>query len=210
MDESVYIYGLIDPRSGLIRYVGQTKTSPKKRLKVHLHQSRYPRNSNLTHKEAWIRGLMIAGLRPTIEVLEVVGPNGDWESREKEWIRKELENGMPLTNLTSGGDHGFCGQHSDEFKRILSKKMMGNKIAVGHVWTDEERVNHLKAMDREKMSKAQEKDFPEFVNERTGQRIPSGRNLAVLCRLMGLTHTSMHCVVHKKRRSHKGWVLAER
>lgn len=37
MDKPVHIYGLIDPRTGLIRYVGQTITSPRDRLRVHLH-----------------------------------------------------------------------------------------------------------------------------------------------------------------------------
>lgn len=114
---------------------------------------------------------------------------------------------MPLANLTLGGDHGFCGKHSEESKRLLSEKMRGNKYALGHTWNDLERKNHKDAISFEKMSMAHEKDFPALINEITGQRIPSGRNLRSLCRSMGLKDSSMNSVVRGKRRSHKGWVL---
>jgi hypothetical protein len=155
-----------------------------------------------------MRGLLNKGFRPEIILLETIPPGGDWEKSERDWIDKERRAGMPLTNLTMGGDHGFCGKHSEESKRKLSKKMIGNKYALGHKWTEEERQNHLKAVNHEKMSLAQSKNYPAFINEQTGQRIPSGKNLAKLCRLMGLTGSTMSSVVLGKIRSHKGWVLA--
>lgn len=147
------------------------------------------------------------GLKPDVVVLEVVPVGENWEQREIYWIKFQREAGMPLTNLTNGGDHGFCGRHSDEWKKNLSEKMKGNKHSTGHVWTKQERENHLLAVDREKRAMARAKDYPAFINEKTGQKIPAGKNLAGLCRSMGLTGATTHLVVWGKIRSHKGWIL---
>lgn len=60
------IYGLVDPRSGELRYVGKS-CSGLKRPKAHLAPSNLKK---ATHKNNWIRQLLAAGARPDILVIE--------------------------------------------------------------------------------------------------------------------------------------------
>ena len=64
----VYIYGLTDPRTGELRYIGKTKNSLKYRLMRHV---RY-RDKGSVHKNSWIGLLERDGLRPEIFVIEEV------------------------------------------------------------------------------------------------------------------------------------------
>ncbi len=49
------IYGLIDPRTGELRYVGQTKDNLHKRLRRHVAS----RNWGETYVQSWIRALVV-------------------------------------------------------------------------------------------------------------------------------------------------------
>jgi hypothetical protein len=63
------IYGLCDPNTGELRYVGQTVRDPQKRLSGHLTAARRPRNGyvNTSLVCVWIRSL---AQPPTIVILE--------------------------------------------------------------------------------------------------------------------------------------------
>lgn len=73
------IYGLTDPRTGVIRYVGKTILAMHKRLRLHESDGR----RNIHRRCArWIRGLQSAGLAPGIVSLEVT----EDAQREVWWI----------------------------------------------------------------------------------------------------------------------------
>jgi hypothetical protein len=63
-----YIYGLVDPLDGAIRYVGRT-CNPRQRL------SRHRQGKSLTAKGGWIRELAIHEMRPDMYILEVIDPD---------------------------------------------------------------------------------------------------------------------------------------
>ena len=65
----IFIYGLIDPRTGCLRYIGKT-ANPKVRLADHV----CPERRDQSHRACWIRGLTKLNLRPLLEVLEEVSP----------------------------------------------------------------------------------------------------------------------------------------
>jgi hypothetical protein len=111
----MYIYALVDPRDGEIRYVGKAKDL-KVRLWGHLHEKAR------THKANWIRSLLAAGLKPELRVLEETGD--DWAERERWWIRHFRETGTQLTNYTDGGEGWSGGSHRPEtIERIRQKKL---------------------------------------------------------------------------------------
>jgi len=87
------IYGLTDPETGEIRYVGQS-IEPEKRYRSHITV----RRADDTYRARWIRSLSSP---PGLIILEsnVADPDG----AEKRWIKKLKSEGLRLTNTTTGG-----------------------------------------------------------------------------------------------------------
>lgn len=114
----VYIYALVDPREGEIRYVGKSQ-NPHHRLCEHYRHSNAKYNP---HKYAWLIGLRTIGLAPETKILETV-QFGAWQDREKFWIAHLKECGARLLNITDGGDGGstFKGRKHTEASKIKSR-----------------------------------------------------------------------------------------
>lgn len=119
------IYGLFDPFTGEIRYVGKTTKSLEDRWKTHI---RYANSSN-TAKNCWIRSCIAKGEYPYIEQID----SGVWDlrtvnSREIYWI-KVLTSKANLKNGTTGGDGGAGQVVSVETRAALATKAKA-------AWTD--------------------------------------------------------------------------
>jgi len=70
MTETIFIYGLVDPRDTKVYYVGRT-TRPKARLDQHINaKANGP-------KRRWISDLIDNGLYPEMLILEEVDPKSD-------------------------------------------------------------------------------------------------------------------------------------
>ncbi|MGH8525523.1 MAG: NUMOD3 domain-containing DNA-binding protein, partial [Gammaproteobacteria bacterium] len=102
-DRPTIIYGLVDPRTKDIRYVGKTVGKLGARLSGHLL------DKEVNHRTRWVRILLNEGLRPEIITLEIVPPSQDWIQVEQRWIRYYRDGGARLTNTTNGGE-GFPGR----------------------------------------------------------------------------------------------------
>jgi len=156
---SSFIYGLIDPRTDEVRYIGKS-IRPLERLRNHINE---PKTN--CHRSHWIQGLKKEGLEPEIIIFESVWGEWPWQEAERFWINYGKRNGWPLTNNTDGGD-GVDGlqpetrermrrtwlgrrhsektkaiiglkssqrRHSDETKGKMSAAQKGRKI----LWGDE-------------------------------------------------------------------------
>lgn len=91
------IYGLIDPRTLFIRYVGLTSRGmqrPKSHAKA---------RGSLTNCKRWILELQREGLDYEIVILEVVKDATILDRTERWWIAFGRACGWPLTNHTPGG-----------------------------------------------------------------------------------------------------------
>lgn len=97
----VYIYGLLCPLSGDIRYIGKS-VNPKRRLNGHLTGAKTGAYNH--HTSRWIRKLDRNNLRPDLVVLQELKDGEDWRSAERDWISAALASGWPLTNSTAGGE----------------------------------------------------------------------------------------------------------
>lgn len=95
------VYGLADPRTGVVRYIGKSSYGLE-RPKEHVHKAGRER----THKAAWVRSLKRIGLRPEIRVLEDVPDRSDLDIVEAFWIAQGKGLGWPLTNIAPGGRGG--------------------------------------------------------------------------------------------------------
>jgi hypothetical protein len=117
----VYLYVLIDPITGDIRYVGKT-IMPAVRLSLHISHTK-----KNVHKNNWLKQLQAVGKKPIMEIIEEM-PDCDnvaWRARETYWIAYYKKLGSPLTNLDSGG-RGENGR-SEETKRKIGLKSAGRK-----------------------------------------------------------------------------------
>ena len=94
----VFIYALVDPRTGERAYIGKT-VNPKHRFEQHL---RGRTDHAITPKSAWIKSLMASGMRPSMEIIEEC-TDLDWDERERFHISQHLESGLKLKNLAPGG-----------------------------------------------------------------------------------------------------------
>ena len=108
------IYGLFDPRSNQLRYVGFTSNPLRRRLGEHL------RDPSNTHKGKWIRSLLKDGYKPEIDVLQTT--TDQERVFDEQWsIAYYRSIGCNLTNGTLGGDGVLGHVWTEEQKRQISK-----------------------------------------------------------------------------------------
>lgn len=94
----VEIYGLIDPETHELRYIGKACDS-RKRLLSHIRDARRRK----TPVCSWVGSLAVRGLMPEVVVLEETG-EAEWPARERYWIARGRDRGLRLLNLADGGD----------------------------------------------------------------------------------------------------------
>lgn len=92
--ETTYIYGLEDPRSGDMFYVGKS-ICPKRRLSEHL------RDRGNSDKVRYIDEMSQQGVSPSLVILQEISDKG-WQEAERSWISRGRECGWPLTNIFGG------------------------------------------------------------------------------------------------------------
>jgi len=91
----IEIYGLYDPDTDELRYVGKAKNT-NKRFRQHIAERNTKRPVY-----AWIRGLIFEGKMPLARVIEVVQDH-EWEAAERRLIA-EYRKTSRLLNLADGG-----------------------------------------------------------------------------------------------------------
>lgn len=116
--QTTFIYGLVDPRTQAIRYIGKAD-QPRTRLVQHIHDSKRRRN----HCATWVRSLQSNGLRPTLQIVDEVAM-AEWKAVEAAYIQFYREEGCDLTNLTQGGDGALSGKDNPWYGKgpFLGKK----------------------------------------------------------------------------------------
>lgn len=116
-----FIYTLSDPRTEIVKYVGQT-TDLNKRYNLHLYHSKNGRCR--THKEKWINALINESVKPAIDVIW----QGDillLDKKETEFIALFKSFGSKLTNATFGGLTTRGRKCSEETKEKMRALMLG-------------------------------------------------------------------------------------
>ena len=97
-----YVYGLVDPTTRQIRYVGKTKGYLNSRLKGHLREAQVSSQHN--HRLAWMRMLFKKNLVPSLIMLEEVVTADGLVKAERWWIQELRSRGLDLVNGTDGGE----------------------------------------------------------------------------------------------------------
>lgn len=117
------IYGLHDPRTGAIRYVGFTTATPAKRLKGHISHALTDRRLPV-HR--WIAKLLRLGLFPFVSELE--HGEGEWESRERWWIAHFRLINLDMLNVGDGGEFSV----PDEARKRAGAKLKNRYFSPEH------------------------------------------------------------------------------
>lgn len=118
-----FVYGLVDPRNGELRYVGKSSIGIK-RPRVHqLARGRVGR----TKKDSWLKSMYSDGATvPSIIILRVCANDVEVLAHEVLLIALFRNAGFNLTNLTDGGDGSSGHKQSPETvaKRLSKTKGM--------------------------------------------------------------------------------------
>lgn len=214
------IYGLIDPRSGELRYVGKTVRTAHRRLRRHLAASYLMKED--TYKARWLRQLAAAGLEPEVEVLERVATKEHLCEAERFHIAYWRYIGADLTNTTAGGD-GIGLPHTAASREKIRAALTGKpkspehrerlKIANRRVinaatraaWSAARRGRNLfpNRDDAYRLAMRDAKGGRAFLDQH-GTRYESQKGAA---RALGLNVAHINAVLHGQRRSTGGYVF---
>lgn len=111
------VYGLRDPRTGEIRYVGLSRRGMSRPL-----EHMFPAELKKTHtyKQRWVQALIQKhGIVPEIVVLQQFPTEEGLCEAERWWIAQgRAALGPRFANECSGGE-GFTGQHRPESKELI-------------------------------------------------------------------------------------------
>lgn len=121
LEKENVIYGLVDPDTLQIRYIGKAKNLVI-RITNHFKESKL---KYITHKNNWIKFLLSSNKFPKIIILEKCTEES-LNKCEIKWIKFYREQGANLTNGTDGGDGGRLVGNSLEKMR---KSKTGTKLS---------------------------------------------------------------------------------
>ena len=117
----IYIYGLVDPRTREICYIGKTNNT-KKRLRQHLGRSR------VVAVREWVNDLQVHGFNPLMIILEKVEDENKVKPCEQWWISHGLRLGWPLINTITSFSL-VSNQEGSGAKRGSAIEMFGDEMA---------------------------------------------------------------------------------
>lgn len=115
------VYGLVDPRDGQLRYVGQTVRRVSVRYDQHLIRAK----TRKTHRDCWIFALLSLGLKPELVVFQELKEKQILDQAETFWIAYFRAMGCQLANLTDGGKSNSGWIASPETKAKMSAAKLG-------------------------------------------------------------------------------------
>ncbi len=150
------IYGLVDPRTLLIRYVGRSSSG-------FTHPKTYTRPSGLksrSYRSNWIKELIAAGFCCEIVVLEGFSSADSLNDAEKWWIAYGRLSAWPLVNLTDGGE-GLSG-----YKLPPETKAKIGLALKGRIATPEARAANARAQRGRKHSEETRRKMSRSAKDR--------------------------------------------
>lgn len=133
------IYGLVDPRTDAIRYIGKSSSGMRR-------PNQHRNCKEVSYKGHWIRELESTGASFVITVLEYVEAQTALNAREISWIAHGRAAEWPLTNATDGGDGFSYGDLNPMSRPEVRAKVLA--AVTGRVYGPVARRNMSEAAQR--------------------------------------------------------------
>lgn len=122
------IYGLVDPRTKAIRYIGKSSSGLSRPRR---HRAARELQAN-TRCCTWIKSLHAAGTDYDTVVLQELRRESQLNAAERRWIQCGLALGWRLTNHTAGGDGCSGYRQSAASNQSRSTKLNGRVFSEAH------------------------------------------------------------------------------
>jgi hypothetical protein len=161
------IYGLMDPRTDELRYVGKSH-SGMIRPRGHTYPSQLRQHNR---RVAWLKALVHENLRPEIVVLEEAENAESLEPLEKQAIAHYREMGFDLVNGTDGGE-GVSGRTVSEETRAKIRA-----ARLGRTYSEETRARMAEAQ-RARFARGIPQEHRDSLSAAQKKRDPSTRRNA--------------------------------
>lgn len=137
------IYGLVDPRDGLLRYIGKSSLGLER---AYAHKRPSYLQKDTSYCGNWIRSLLKNHIKYQVVIIQIFNEKEILDEAERHWIKYFKALGFPLTNLTEGGDgrSGFRKLSSDEEKEVVQKYTEGrSQQQLADLFNTSQRTIHL-------------------------------------------------------------------
>lgn len=129
--DNFIIYGLIDPITNQVRYVGKSSIGLERPKQHSLSCNLKGKN----RKNNWIKSLKKINLIPIIKTIEICSSEEELDQKEIYWISFYRKIDKKLTNITDGGTGGNTKQSFKKWKPLLSMNLISGEIKeYDYIW----------------------------------------------------------------------------
>lgn len=125
MTSTTHIYALIDPRTDAVRYIGKADDL-EWRYRCHLN------DRHKSAKSMWVKKLLGLGLYPQMRCLASI-PSWMWQEAEEFYIALYRAAGVPLLNLTAGGEGSNGYEPTPEARKNISESAKKRGVSREHL-----------------------------------------------------------------------------
>lgn len=196
--ETVLIYGLVDPRNGIIEYIGRTNDL-KRRLKQHIFKSL--KSKSKSKKEAWICSLNSKNLKPEMVVIDWVSENV--AQVERKWIERYFEINP---NLKNSRDYLECDYLvSEKTRKKMSEAQKGNKNKKGKKLSEESKIKISKSKKGISKSKSfiEKKSKPVLQFDKENNLIKEWKSATIAAKTLNINQRNLSSVANGSNKYRK-------
>lgn len=199
------IYGLFDPETQELRYIGKS-VNGLKRSRQHTKTADLKRHGK-THKVAWVKSLIKKNLKPIVMIITQCGTPEELYPEEQRLIKRFKTLGAKLTNATDGGP-GRYGYKLSEATKAKLRKCAKAQTPVRHTKTTKEKLRTLQLgrthSEEHRLNMAKAHGAKPFIEVSTGMRFDSQSQAA---RAYNTSQTNIRRVLVGERKAIHGIVF---
>lgn len=206
MSKQFLVYGLVDPRTNELRYIGASTQGLKRPAR---HMTTYMLRIQKTKTRSWIVSLKNLQLVPVITILRYCRTAKNTFRAERELIKHHRNLGANLTNHTDGGEGTWGRTHSQQTRDKISaanaKAHRGKRHSRKHVLKQAAATRGQRRTVTQRIAASRSRGYT-AIQDQYGRRYPSRGEAA---RFLGIDASSVTRVIKKKQNHVRGFIFTE-